>query len=46
MCMILGIGRINRKIDVLRTHGYEIKNFISIVQNDYDTNTIVYTSKE
>ena len=44
--MILGMGRINKKINLLRDNGYEINNFIDIVKNDNDTNTIVYTSKE
>ncbi len=44
--MILGMSRINKKIELLRNHGYNVKNFISIIQNDNDTNTIVYTSKE
>lgn len=44
--MILGIRRINKKMELLRKSGYNVKNFISIIQNDNDTNTIVYTSKE
>ncbi|HWJ80120.1 MAG TPA: macrolide family glycosyltransferase [Niallia sp.] len=44
--MVVGLPRINRKLQLLRGHGYEVKNFISIVQNDNDTDTIVYTSKE
>ncbi|RDY26549.1 glucosyltransferase [Romboutsia weinsteinii] len=45
MRIILGMGRINKKIKLLRKSGYEVKNFISMVTNDNDTNTIVYTSK-
>ncbi|GIN72917.1 glucosyltransferase [Bacillus sp. J14TS2] len=44
--MIVGMPRINRKIRLLREHGYEVKNFVSLVQNDNETDTIVYTSKE
>jgi len=44
--MILGMSRINKKIELLKNHGYNVKNFISIIQNDNYTNTIVYTSKE
>lgn len=44
--MVLGMGNIQKKINLLRDSGYEIKNFIDIVKNDNDTNTIVYTSKE
>ena len=46
MHMIFGMGRINKKIELLRNQGYDVKNFISIVTNDNETNTIVYTSKE
>jgi len=44
--MIVGMPRINKKMKLLKDHGYELKNFISIVQNDNQTDTIVYTSKE
>ena len=44
--MITGIRRINKKIEKLRANGYEVKNFISLIQNDNETNTVVYTSKE
>ncbi len=42
---IAWMPRINRKIRLLNEHGYRVKSFISIVQNDNDTNTIVYTSR-
>lgn len=44
--MITGIPRINKKMEKLRANGYEVKNLISIIQNDNETSTIVYTSKE
>lgn len=44
--MVVGIPRINKKMKLLRAHGYEVSNFISLIQNDNDTTTIVYTSKE
>lgn len=44
--IIFGVRRINKKIKLLQRKGYEVKNFISIVSNDNDTDTIVYTSKE
>lgn len=43
---IVGMQRINKKIELLKENGYNVKNFVSIIQNDNDTNTIVYTSKE
>ena len=44
--MITGMRRINKKMQLLRAHGYEVDSFISIVQNDNETDTIVYTTKE
>lgn len=44
--MILGMGRINKKLELLRSHGYYVKDFVSMIQNDNETDTIVYTSKE
>ncbi|MFD2214637.1 macrolide family glycosyltransferase [Metabacillus endolithicus] len=43
--MITGMPRINKKIELLRSHGYDVNSFISIIQNDNETDTIVYTSK-
>ncbi|MFC7686526.1 macrolide family glycosyltransferase [Ureibacillus sp. GCM10028918] len=44
--LIIGLPRINKKIKLLKDHGYEVKNFLSLIQNDNETDTIVYTSKE
>jgi len=44
--MMTGMPRINKKIQELRAHGYKVDNFISIIQNDNETDTIVYTSKQ
>jgi MGT family glycosyltransferase len=44
--MIIGMPRINRKLQLLRENGYEVDSFISLIENDNETNTIVYTSKE
>lgn len=44
--MIFGIGKVNKKIKLLRANGFHVDNFISLVKNDNDTDTIVYTSKE
>lgn len=43
--MLFAMPRINKQIDRLREKGYPVKGFLDIVQNDNDTNTIVYTSK-
>lgn len=44
--MIFGMPRINKKMQLLRDHGYKVDNFISIIQNDNETDTIVYTTKK
>ncbi|MBQ8814852.1 MAG: glucosyltransferase [Lachnospiraceae bacterium] len=44
--MFKGMPRINRKMQQLNAHGYPAENFVSIIQNDNDTNTIVYTSRK
>ena len=47
MChSMFGLPRINKKMKLLKAHGYGVDNFISIIQNDNETETIVYTSKE
>ena len=43
--LLLGLPRVNRALKKLRTLGYQVDNALSLVQNDNDTNTIVYTSK-
>ncbi len=43
--MLFAMPRINKQIKRLREKGYPVKSLLEIVQNDNDTNTIVYTSK-
>lgn len=43
---ILGMGRVNRKMVLLRRHGYPVEKLTDLIQNDNDTDTIVYTSRE
>ena len=42
--MLMAMPRINRQLKRLREKGYPVKSLLDIVQNDNDTNTIVYTS--
>ena len=44
--VIIQIGKSQKHIKRLQENGYDIKNVIEIIQNDNDTNTIVYTSPE
>ena len=43
--MLAAMPKINKHIKRLREKGYPVKGILDIVQNDNDTNTIVYTSK-
>lgn len=43
--MILGMPRIKRSMQRLREHGYDVRNLIDVIQNDEQTDTIVYTSR-
>ena len=44
--LIRSMPQIRRQIRRLREHGYPVKNLLSILQNDDQTCTIVYTSRE
>ena len=43
--MLAAMPRINKQLKRLRDKGYPVKSLLDIVQNDNETNTIVYTSK-
>ena len=43
--MLLAMPRINRQLKRLREKGYPVKSLLEIVQNNNDTDTIVYTSR-
>ena len=43
--MVTAMPRINKQLKRLRDKGYPVRSLLDIVQNDNDTNTIVYTSK-
>ena len=43
--MLFAMPKINKQIERLREKGYPVKGLLEIVQNDNETNTIVYTSK-
>ena len=42
--MLLSMPRINKQLKRLQKCGYPVKNILDVVQNDNETNTIVYTS--
>ena len=43
--MLFAMPRINKQLNRLREKGYPVKSLLDIVQNDSETNTIVYTSR-
>ena len=43
--MLFSMPKVNKQIKRLQAKGYPVKGILDIVQNDNDTNTIVYTSK-
>lgn len=43
--MLFAMPRVSRQIRRLQERGYPVKGILEIIQNDNDTNTIVYTSK-
>ncbi|MBE5797509.1 MAG: glucosyltransferase [Clostridiales bacterium] len=42
--LLLGMPKINRELKRLQDKGYAVKSILDVVQNDNDTNTVVYTS--
>lgn len=44
--LFASMGKINRDVKRLRENGYPIKNILDIIQNNNETDTIVYTSPE
>lgn len=44
--VLLAMPKINKSLKRLRAKGYEVKNVLSIIENDNETNTIVYTAPE
>ena len=43
--MIFGLPRIMRELKKLRPYGYHVKNVLSLVQSDNETDSVVYTSR-
>ena len=42
--MLFSMPKVNKQIRRLQDKGYPVKNILDIIQNDNDTNTVVYTS--
>ena len=43
--LILGLPRISKELKTLEPYGYHVKDPLALIQNDNDTDTVVYTSK-
>jgi len=43
---LTGIFKMDKYIKLLRQHGYEARNITDLIQNDNETDTIVYTSRD
>ena len=43
--MIFGLSKISKELKTLEPYGYHVKNTLSLVQNDNNTDSIVYTSE-
>ena len=43
--MISGIPRISKELKTLEPYGYHVKNVLSLVQSDNETDSVVYTSR-
>ena len=43
--MIFGLPKISKELKTLKPYGYEVKSALSLVQNDNQTDTVVYTSR-
>lgn len=44
--MILGMKKVNSKLKLLRSNGFQANDVVSLIKNDNETDTIVYTTKE
>ena len=43
--MIFGLPKMSKELETLKPYGYHVKNALSLVQNDNNTDSVVYTSK-
>ncbi len=43
--MIFGLPKISKELKTLEPYGYHIKNALSLIQSDNNTDSVVYTSK-
>ena len=44
--MVLGLPRVSKELKKLEPYGYHVKNVFSLISNDNQTDTVVYTSRQ
>lgn len=44
--MVFGLSKVSKELKKMEKYGYRIKSALDLVQNDYLTDTVVYTSKD
>lgn len=44
--LLFGMPRVSRELKKLESYGFHVKNVFSLIQNDNDTDTVVYTSRK
>lgn len=44
--LLFGLPRVSRELKKLEPYGFHVKNVFSLIQNDNDTDTVVYTSRQ
>lgn len=44
--LLFGMPRVSRELKKLEPYGFHVKNVFSLIQNDNDTDTVVYTSQK
>ena len=44
--IVFGLPRISKELKKLEPYGYHVKNVLSLVQSDNDTDSVVYTSRK
>lgn len=44
--LLFGMPRVSRELKKLEPYGFHVKNVFSLIQNDNDTDTVVYTSRK
>ena len=44
--LIFGLPRVSKELNILKAYGYKVKGLFSLIQNDNQTDSVVYTSEK